>query len=481
MSQRIVESVKLDEPQVSTYAACPAGMTPAGVWVRVSSGGQDEANQVPDLERYCDQRNYWIATRYVLHARSAFKGHQQADLDQALEDMRTGRIQKLVIWHSDRLERRPGKALLDVLAEFTDAGGVVESVKEPALGGVDFGDQVTTFIAGLVNHEKSKHISDQVTLAHNRIRSNGALLGRIPFGYTSEGDKYNRRLVATDLAREVVPQIFDRCIAGESAAAIAAWLTAIGVPRANSTGHKQEGWSPKAVTNILRNTDYIGRRRDASGVMVHKCDAVIDAVTFRRAGEALDGRPKRGPVTGHSALLTGLLFCRNCNGPMYRIKTHGGLHYRCSADPKFGAARKSECRNMVPLAEMDTEVLKWLAASPQPVYDRVWVEGINHAAEIELVNIALIELPARNLPEEEEDTERANLRAERRRLQGLESTPGHWERKATGETYGRMFDRLARKPAALQAELKGRVRFHVFRDVSDVSVRLLDPDLASML
>jgi len=165
---------------------------------------------------------------------------------------------------------------------------------------------------------------------------------------------------------------------------------------------------------------------------------------------------------------------------MYRLATRDGLFYRCTADPKFGAARKSECRNMVPLAEMDAEVLKWLAASPQPVYDSVWVEGSNYEAEIEQVNMALFELPRRDLPEDEEDAERARLRAERRRLEALPSIPGHWEDLETGETYGQMFIRLAGDAAALRAEIKGRIQFRVFRDVNDCSVRLLDPDLANM-
>ena len=38
-----------------------------------------------------------------------------------LADMRAGVIKVLVIWHSDRIERRPGKALLDLLEEGSQA------------------------------------------------------------------------------------------------------------------------------------------------------------------------------------------------------------------------------------------------------------------------------------------------------------------------------------------------------------------------
>ena len=50
----------------------------AGVWVRVSTGGQDEAQQVPAVEGHCDQHGYTIAKRYELNDRSASKGEQQA-------------------------------------------------------------------------------------------------------------------------------------------------------------------------------------------------------------------------------------------------------------------------------------------------------------------------------------------------------------------------------------------------------------------
>ncbi len=479
MSQRTLDRVRFDGAESSP--AIPEG-TGAGVWVRVSSGGQDEANQVPDLERYCDQHGYTLATRYVLHGKSASKGKQQEALDQALDDMRHGVIKVLVIWHSDRLERRDdagdGMALLTLLGRFRDAGGRVESVQEPTLGQLDFGSNVTTYIAGLVNAEKSKHIADQVKLAHDRSRANGALVGRCPFGYTSEGPKYNRRLVPTEVGRTYVPAIFERCIAGQSATSIAEWLAAEGVQPPNRGVHT---WSARSVAQIIRNPAYIGRRRNGNGVTIHRCEPVIDAVTFKRAGKAFDTRPKRGPSTGHTALLTSLLFCRQCEGPMYRLATRDGVFYRCTADPKFGALRKSECRNLVPLAEMDAEVLTWLAASQQPVYNREWVEGSNHDSEIEQVTIALHELPARDLPEDEEDAQRATLRAERKRLQALPSTPGYWEDRETGETYGQMFNRLAGDTEALRAALKGRMRFRVFRDVNDLSVRLLDPGLLDML
>ena len=176
----------------------------ARIWIRVSSDNdQHEENQLPDCEQHCAAKGYEVINPpYVVHAKSAYHGEQQPMLDKMLGDLRSGQFTVLVIWHSDRIERREGKALLDLLAEVAAAGGRVESTLEPMLGQLDMGSQIMTYLTGLMNHEKSAHLSDQVGLAQERVRKNGALWGRPPFGFTTAGDKkYERYLVATDEGR----------------------------------------------------------------------------------------------------------------------------------------------------------------------------------------------------------------------------------------------------------------------------------------
>src|SRR5438309_921587 len=104
---------------------------PAGVWVRVSTADQAEASQVPDVERHCQDRGYRIERRYELNDKSASKGEQQAALDEMLNDMRDGTIKVLVCWHSDRIERRGVEAMFKLIRQIKDAGGRLESTKEP--------------------------------------------------------------------------------------------------------------------------------------------------------------------------------------------------------------------------------------------------------------------------------------------------------------------------------------------------------------
>jgi DNA invertase Pin-like site-specific DNA recombinase len=98
----------------------------------VSTGDQSEANQDPDIERYCAAKTnprYKIVRRYELNDKSGSKGEQQQKLDEMLEDMRQGIIKVLVCWHSDRLERRGPEYVFRNLAQVRDAGGRIESIK----------------------------------------------------------------------------------------------------------------------------------------------------------------------------------------------------------------------------------------------------------------------------------------------------------------------------------------------------------------
>ena len=60
--------------------------------------------------------------------------------------------------------------------------------------------------------------------AQDELRDRGKLVGRPPFGYVSAGVKYDHTIVPTDEGRRLVPEVFRRCIDGESLATIAGWL-----------------------------------------------------------------------------------------------------------------------------------------------------------------------------------------------------------------------------------------------------------------
>src|SRR5258708_35798777 len=89
--------------------------TKAGIWQRVSSEGQDEANQLPDLLKWCESHGYEVAETYELHGKSASKGKHQSKLDQVVADMTARKIKVLVVWQSSRIERRGAFSVVDLM------------------------------------------------------------------------------------------------------------------------------------------------------------------------------------------------------------------------------------------------------------------------------------------------------------------------------------------------------------------------------
>ena len=100
----------------------------AAKWLRVSTKGQDEASQDPDLTRWCDDHGYEVTEEYVIHGRSAYHGKHQVTLDQMFDDMARGLFTVLVVWKQDRIERRGMEAALNLISRAKQAGGRIEFV-----------------------------------------------------------------------------------------------------------------------------------------------------------------------------------------------------------------------------------------------------------------------------------------------------------------------------------------------------------------
>lgn len=410
----------------------------AGIWLRVSSGGQDEANQLPDVERHCEAHGYDVRRRYELNDKSAWKGQQDEKLAEMLADVRTGAIKVLVVWHSDRLERRGVEALFRLLRQVREAGGRVESVKEPNLGAADVGSEAVTAIGAIIARQKSVHLSEQVLIAKDHIRTNGALDGKPPFGYTSTGDKYSRRLVPTEEGRRLIPEVYRRYVDGASLQDIADWLPG--------------NWWAKSVAELIRNTTYAGYRQDSEGRTVHQCEALVDASLWRRANDRLGTMAHhRGTARAETtALLTSVLKCGRCNGPMYRIQSgHGKSRkpaYRCAGK---GPQRKG-CGMFVDLAYLEDIVDEEMSSNYLPVIERVFIPGHDYESEIQDVRLRMRALAAEDLPDDEHDAKLAELRSERDRLIGLskDSEPGHWRPVIVTDERGEVVTHASRWNAA---------------------------------
>ena len=73
------------------------------VYVRVSTEGQRTASQELELKRYCRQRG-WKDLTYYTDKISGVKA-SRPQLDQMMQDIRAGKVERLVVFKLDRLGR----------------------------------------------------------------------------------------------------------------------------------------------------------------------------------------------------------------------------------------------------------------------------------------------------------------------------------------------------------------------------------------
>ena len=103
----------------------------AAIYLRVSSQEQSVENQLPALEKYCQDRDYELATVYQ-ETESAWRNGHQRELARLLDDLRSGRrkYHVVLVWALDRLCRQGIGAILQLVSTFERYGCHVVSIQE---------------------------------------------------------------------------------------------------------------------------------------------------------------------------------------------------------------------------------------------------------------------------------------------------------------------------------------------------------------
>ena len=381
-----------------------------------------------------------------------------------------GRYTVIVIAHSSRLDRRDVDVAQFYAMAIREAGGRIESVREPMFGQTDIGSRVLTLLAQHQNHEYSRTLAGHTRAGKARIAANGALDGRTPWGFTSTGPKYDRRLVPADAAREYVPQVYRRVIAGESLATICRWLESehvapAGIASDRSTRGKSGRWWPRSLGQLIRNPVYMGLRCDGNGQTVTTCEPLVDPHMWAMAGRSLDERPKRGPVVAENrCALSGAARCHACGSPLYRIRSqYGGSgpgHYlRCAGT---GAARKGCGAPMIWLETAEALADEVIGGLREQIYEFRVVPGNEAEIDAQLASLDYErrQVALRGLSWADEDAERARIRAAYNAVAAAERVPDQRRAVWTGETYG---DRWAKLEVDGRADwLRGGGGFTVY-------------------
>jgi DNA invertase Pin-like site-specific DNA recombinase len=412
----------------------------AGIWQRVSTGGQDEASQLPDLVRWCQSHDYEQAKSYVLHGKSASKGKHQAALDEVIRDMQDGVITVLVVWQSSRIERRGAYSVFDLARRVRETGGRIEYVKDAYLNDTNEMSDVMLALAATKDRQKSRDISLQVTAKQAALREIGSAVGRAPWGYEIVKRDGIKIFAPTSDGRKCIPVIFRMLIDGSSLRDVAVWLDS------QPVGHEQ--WNEYSLGNhLVKNPTYYGAPRNA-GV----AEGLVTYSVWQQANAALASRnrPGRSTVANDKALLAPVCGNPDCDAtgtkpsPMYRVYTGKNQNrvpwYRCTGR---GPQRKG-CGFMRRCDELDATVLElMLADDGTEHYERVFIPGDDRSDEI-----GRLRESAMSAYRKGDKAQFLELDAQADELASLPLVAPRWENKPTGRTealYFALLDTDARR------------------------------------
>jgi DNA invertase Pin-like site-specific DNA recombinase len=149
----------------------------AALYLRVSTGDQRVANQLPDLEALARQRGWQIVHVYQDAGISGARTRRPG-LDQMLADARQGKIDIVLAWAADRIARSV-KDFIDLLTEFDHLGIAFLSYREQLDTAGPLGRAVMVIVGAIAELERNLLI-ERVRVGMRRARLEGRHIGRMP-------------------------------------------------------------------------------------------------------------------------------------------------------------------------------------------------------------------------------------------------------------------------------------------------------------
>lgn len=299
----------------------------AAVYARISSDQDGTAlgvgRQLEDCRRLAEGLGWRVAEEYVDNDISAYSGKHRPAYARLLADVREGYRDAVVVYHVDRLTRRPIE--LEQFAATLDAAGVrqvrfVAGNTDLASGDGLMMARVMAAAAAYESDAKSRRVKRKMDEVAAAGRPHG---GQRPFGYESD------RVTVRPTEAVVVRRLVERYLAGESLRSLTNWLSEERVPTV--TG---KPWRSTSVRGLLKSARIAGLREhrgETTGPAVWPQIISVeqrDRVLARMSDAAATGRR-----TPRRYLLSGLCRCDRCGGKLYASARQESRRYVCLRGP----------------------------------------------------------------------------------------------------------------------------------------------------
>lgn len=303
-------------------------------------------------------------------------------LQRLLTDIKTGKINCIVVYKVDRLSR----SLLDfaeLLSVFEEHNVTFVSVTQHFNTQNSMGRLTLNILLSFAQFEReiiSERTRDKMGAAKKRGKWIG---GRPPLGYNINKEKH--KLIINPKESEIVRKIFDTYIEKRSLLSATMIMNDLGCTtkqHTSETGRKFGGiqFGNYGIQRILINPLYIGKVSYQGELYPGEHEAIISEETFQKAQSILaENRPdwKMTKKAKHVGLLTGLLRCKACNCAMYfsyniKASKYRYHYYLCMNASKRGyKSCPTRLLNAQKIEQKIVEILRTLTPLPK-LDEKVW-------------------------------------------------------------------------------------------------------------
>jgi site-specific DNA recombinase len=298
------------------------------IYCRVSLD-RDEDSASPDRqEALCraliKSKGWATADVFVDRDRSAYKKVARPQFEAMMTGLAAGEFDAIAVWKLDRLTRR-----------FTDTGAILEALTARDAVLLSHTEQIDTstpmgqaLVGVLVAEQESRNTSIRVSSAFKADADMGKAHpgGSRCFGYTRTNE-------VIPAEAEIADEMVRRFLAGESLRQLAFDLNARSV-----TTSQGKQWYSSTLRQWLRSPRLAGLRTHRGELHKGTWEPIIDEDTYLKLADAFE-RNRQSSIRRSEAahLLTGLVFCGRCGGP---LKTMGFVMRNGRTFPRYQCVKQ---------------------------------------------------------------------------------------------------------------------------------------------
>lgn len=322
-----------------------------GLYTRVSTEDQSRYGHSLDeqedkLKKLCEFKEYEIYKLYREEGVSA-KNTNRPRFKEMINDMKSGKINKIVIYKLDRLTRsiKDLEMICTMLEEYDcSLESVAEEINTDTANGKFF-IRMATILAQL----EIERTSERTKFGLEGATKKGHLSGKPPIGYTKTNN--SKKLVIDEIEADVVKRIFRLYLDGLSVCSICKLF--------NQEEVLNRRWATTTVDKILSNQLYIGNmeygKRGKGEIQIF--ENVVPAIMDKTSFEMVQKRKEKNLKNFHRKLVyifMQKIRCPHCN------KIMGGSSSTSKNKTKHTYYKCAHCKIRINETKIEKTLMKFL-------------------------------------------------------------------------------------------------------------------------